>query len=349
MNTANNAFDHSLRMLECRKCGAPLAVPPHGGAVTCSYCGATMVLAGRVAETSSLASPLPEPQRLEQLRAQLGYAGPNRYDVTRAPAELRALMAPGWAGAIPGLRQSWMAAQARLYADASEDTQFGAYWIVLMLSQAYSDTREDVRRRAVLESALEILPDAGHRHCIRCNLVRAAARAGDLRAAEGWLAQCEPRARVLELDSDYRIARATVEIHSNNPAGVLQLVGARPDDVPLSAQYRLGLAAQYRIDAAEKLGQDEMAYGLLLAAIPAIEKGEFVRYLESNELAPRTLARWKAAATSRPDAGAPPALGPKPARRRNLALIVGLLASISIAIGGVAVYIAVSATYDGCN
>jgi len=120
-------------------------------------------------------------------------------------------------------------------------------------------------------------------------------------------------------------------------------VGAGPDDVPISAQYRNGLASQYRIDAHEKLGHDDVAYDLLRAAIPLLAKGEFIHYLAANELAPRARLRWEAAGPKAADPRTAPSAGGAAApRRRNIALVVVLLAAVSVAIGGAAVYFAVS-------
>ncbi|MCZ7684359.1 MAG: hypothetical protein M5U28_38545 [Sandaracinaceae bacterium] len=93
-------------------------------------------------------------------------------------------------------------------------------------------------RRALLETALESLPDHRHRHVLRCELAIGAARLGELEAAAQWLEAVEPRPIDLLMDSAARAARATLAIATDRHGEALSELAERAGDVPASPWYR---------------------------------------------------------------------------------------------------------------
>jgi hypothetical protein len=107
--------------------------------------------------------------------------------------------------------------------------------------------------RALLETAIELLPDEGHRHIMRCMMARFAARSGDATAAEQWLAPCNPRPLDLPMDTAYRYASATLATVQQQYDRVVVSLGLESGDVPLAERDELGCAL-LRIHALEKQG-----------------------------------------------------------------------------------------------
>jgi hypothetical protein len=147
--------------------------------------------------------------------------------------------------------EAWNRALGQLQGGGDATAQRRVYW--LALCAAGTDfARSHVR--AVLETALERLPDAGHRHVIRCSLSSAATRAGDLAAAERWLLGCDPAPATLSLDSAYRSAVATLRTGRVDPHGVLTILGTHPDAFPFEPARAL-LLGFLRVHALEAVGR----------------------------------------------------------------------------------------------
>src|SRR5690606_23210372 len=96
-------------------------------------------------------------------------------------------------------------------------------------------------RRALLETALELLPDARHRHVLRCELAMSAAREGELEAADAWLELVERRPLDLLMDSAVRAAMATIEIARGRASRALSQVAERVGDVPVTPSYAIAI------------------------------------------------------------------------------------------------------------
>ena len=71
-------------------------------------------------------------------------------------------------------------------------------------------TLDERQERALLESAVELLPDARHRQILRCRLAHWAVLVGDHVAATEWLRPRNPRAADLRMDSSFRLASAAL-------------------------------------------------------------------------------------------------------------------------------------------
>lgn len=115
------------------------------------------------------------------------------------------------------------------------------------------------QRRAVLETAIELVSDEGHRHILRCLLARYAVGAGEPDAAEAWLALCNPRPLDLRMDTAYRLAAATLATARRDHDAVLAILG---EDTPLADAHALDCTL-LQIHALEARGGGERAVALL--------------------------------------------------------------------------------------
>ncbi|HJL15500.1 MAG TPA: hypothetical protein RMH99_07595 [Sandaracinaceae bacterium LLY-WYZ-13_1] len=150
-------------------------------------------------------------------------------------------------------------------------------------------------QRAYLETAIELLPDEGHRHILRCLLARLAAGAGELDAAEEWLSPCHPEPVDLRMDTAYRLARATLAVTRGDHRVVLALLGR---DTPLAEDYALDCAL-LRIHALDAEGRSDEA----VAELEALEErvGEDALTRARQSAIPRGLcARVRLDALRRP-------------------------------------------------
>jgi predicted RNA-binding Zn-ribbon protein involved in translation (DUF1610 family) len=187
------AFSYEVRVLLCQQCGGPVDAAVTAGSFPCTYCGVTMVLTPRREQREVIgdasrsraerdAAGAAEKARLERLRGQ-----PTR--TVKFPPALAAL-AKGSVIAPSRLDEAvalWNQARARLAADPSEANTESFYAICFALSNTFSLANDPRRHRAMLETALEVLPDAWHRQAVRCSLAGLACREGDVAAAEACL------------------------------------------------------------------------------------------------------------------------------------------------------------------
>lgn len=264
---ADTLYSHSLRILACQGCGAPLEAAVGGGSFTCTYCGAVNRLAARDErrdlERAREAPAISESERYSRLREQ-ERAG------EALPASIAALVSLDGtleAESVERAKREWLAARAEVEAAASFPVQERFFHLTVLLAPHFAERA----RRAVLETAAEVLSDERHRHVLRCLLATYAAREGDTRAAEEWLSACNPRPVDLAMDSSYRLAAATVATVRGDHARTLAILGARADDIPVTSRDRLACAL-LRIDALERLERDEEATAALRTRIA--EHGE---------------------------------------------------------------------------
>ncbi|RLB52862.1 MAG: hypothetical protein DRJ42_13660 [Deltaproteobacteria bacterium] len=252
---AETAYSHELRILTCGKCLAPIDATVDGGSVTCGYCGAVSQVARRdesadlAAAQNAAQSTISESERHARLRDQDRQPAP-------FPDRIAALLvdehlAPA---KVAEAEAMWRDAMGQL----SVATSFPVLARFFHLTVLLAPYIEERRRRAILETAVEVLPDDGHRHVLRCLLAREAARAGDFAAAEAWLAPVNPKSMDLAMDTAYRFAAATVGSAKRDYATVTQLLGFEPDDVPLANREQLACDV-LRVDALEKLGKTDAA------------------------------------------------------------------------------------------
>lgn len=265
MNRAN--FEIGARVIECPRCGAPVRGPREGGEILCGACGAPDRMAPRDDRPpSALPSPSDEIDRLARLRIQAEHpAGGHAYDLHPAPL--------GWSaadlaarGARERLLREWTAARAAGVGTAEEGRRL--LWLALRRADAERAAGQPAKARAALETALELLPDAGHRQLARFRLAAEALAEGDAASAEGWLSPCDPAPRVLEIDGAWREIRARVKAAQGDPRGVLEATGERAETVPVHPDFAASLTA-YRVHALESLGHLDEGRAELAAATDA--------------------------------------------------------------------------------
>ncbi len=228
--------------------------------------------------------------RQARLRAQLEHPiSPNPYALRLAPLGLR--VAPE----LSALREGWASAKARAAAgQRSPSEQRDLVWFALHVAEAERLGRDLVAARAALETALELLEDAGHRHLVHCRLVTEAVRDRDPTSAERWLLQCDPRTEVLELDNSHRKAVARLRAAGGDHAGVLAVVGEREGDVAIVDEYAAALAL-LRAGAHEALGRESAADAAVETACGVGGEEPTLAKLAELGLAPRATARRRRA------------------------------------------------------
>lgn len=255
----DTSFSYQLRVVACDRCGAPLEASVAGGNFTCRFCHAHNQLAVR--DEGMMApprAPIPEHERIARLRMQDGKP-------LLPPPSLVHLVPDGtiqewkideaiavWNGARQELRV------ARSNYDAAERLVF----LTMVLAQHFQGKGDKLRQRALLEGALDVVSLPRHRQIMRGYLCRAAVRAGDIQAAEAWLAPCDVTSDDLQTDSAYRFSRAFLDTARGDFQRVLQILGQNPEEVPIEDACD-EVCAVFRANAWEKLGRPDVAAGLL--------------------------------------------------------------------------------------
>lgn len=268
MTTAGPVFDFTVRAIACINCGAPQRIPPAGGTVECSHCRSTLVV---------------EPRRTEAGQPERPPLPASAYDLE---AFLRSTGQDGkpWSESLPVFRQRW--SEARQHPE--RDGGYPLFGATLMLATGHGALGDQVERRAVLETALELLPDRGHRCIVRCHLARAANRLGERDAADAWLAECDPRGLADVVADEIRVTQASLANGRGDHARVLELVVPGAQATGASAS----LGAQLRIDSLENVGRHADARAELAIAIERHGAPVVLGWMAANELAPRTRAEF---------------------------------------------------------
>jgi hypothetical protein len=255
-----SAFSTEVRLLLCPRCGAPASVPPTGGTLHCAYCGATAVVAGRIDSfAGGLLSPEQERARIQRLWQQLrdedagGVA--DVYGIQNVLSDVLHLVPLQGADLRGPWQEAWAVARGRLQGEGSIEAQRRVYWLAVV---GVNSDFEATHMRAILETALELLPDPGHHHVIRCVLSGLANRMGDSASAERWLAGCDPTPDNVSLDSAYRLGLAPILTRRQDWPRLLALVGAHPNELPLDGARRDAFK-YFRVHALEALGHHEQA------------------------------------------------------------------------------------------
>ncbi|MEZ4221584.1 MAG: hypothetical protein R3B13_11705 [Polyangiaceae bacterium] len=300
---SRTVFDLEVRTLECASCGAPIEAPKEGGQARCNYCSRTNLVVSRAADERARLRPsrVEEVARLSRLNSQL--ANPvsgHFYDLNRPPLDFERVDLSLSAG-LTKLRASWEQARASAPATPGSEDERRVCWMAIRLAERYVGDRDAIHARAVLETALDRVSDAGLCNLIRCRLASAATRAGDLGSAQGWLDECDAAPELLELDSAYREAIARLRAAEGNPGAVIEVLGRRSGDVPIHRAVDLATVL-LRIDALEASGATEAAgeefdnasgrYGAkaLVAALAAQNLAPGVRAREAKREAKRAQA-----------------------------------------------------------
>lgn len=245
-------YSYTLRILTCAQCGAPLEASEAGGSFTCQYCGASSSFARRDASADVSAAKAGE---AAQISEQERYARLRQQDRQPAPLPdgIAALLVEGHLPAerVPRAEAEWRDVRSQMAISPSFPICERFFHLTVLLAPHFDERR----RRAALETAVELLPDPGHRHVLRCMLAREAAKAGDSAAADAWLAPVNPRPTDLEQDTAYRLAAATLASLRQDHRKVAELLGFRREDVPLENRSEVACWI-LRIDALEHLGRE---------------------------------------------------------------------------------------------
>ena len=264
---SNNAYTTQLRALLCPSCGAPVTTPPQGGTFQCGYCRAVGTVSARQDGRPQVAPPSPaeEHARLAKLRFQ--------YDQGQLASPYSAFVAPQDVAHLVPLRpphswgpwfEAWKSAVARLVQQPTPQNQQRVFWLTQLTRTKVLDlgATDPTRARAIRETALELLPDPGHKHLLRCNLSSAACLQRDLPSAEQWLAACDPYPGNLTLDTDYRIASSWLHLAHGRWPAIFETLGNQPRVIPID-YGRDFLAGLLRVHACEELGYWQAADGQL--------------------------------------------------------------------------------------
>jgi hypothetical protein len=293
---ADTLFSHDLRILTCVRCGAPIEAQVAGGSFSCGFCGAENRLARRdesadlSAAEAAMATTVSEAERHARLREQDSRP-------LALPADIDALTRGGSLASdrVEVATELWRNLRTQVGAGAPFATSERLFHLTLLLAP-HLDAR---KRRAFLETAIEILEDAGHRQVLRGALARGAILAGDLDAAVSWLAPVNPRATDLAMDTAYRYAAAMLATARGDQGRVTELLGWSQTDVPLADADEVGCAIlranvleqQGRVDAAaaelhavlEAHGKAALRYELAMMARLSPAKGSAAQVLAQHD------------------------------------------------------------------
>lgn len=284
----DKTFSHDLRVLICPQCGGSVQTKPEGGIFQCSFCGVQMVLASRVEKPPEIVTEAPvdgEARRLEILRGQDGKPW-------LPPPSIRHLMRHGSLAPEKADEavQEWQKARRELLAGPTPATAEMLHFLTMMLYQHYKRQKDDAKLRATVETASELLTDPRYVQDTRCMLARMAARGGDLKAAQEWLALCNPAPTDLFMDSTYRFTAAYLATRQGEWREVLRLLGDEIDAVPIADTYDAS-CGMMRANAVEKLRDVEKARRMIgqLKQIPHIGIRSLISVKEAYQLEKITL------------------------------------------------------------
>jgi LSD1 subclass zinc finger protein len=274
MTASYSGFD--VRLLMCRSCGASLDVPMGGGSIKCEYCSAVSVISARPIEHKALVAPDPadvaERDRLALLRAQAkqyddskdrysldnqpaGYEDVDGFDVSEATAKK--------------LEQGFREALIRYEAAPSAESERLVFWLAERAANLFSMTKQSLRKRAVVETAAEVLEDAGYRQFMFLRLAGLARGDDDLESASQWMAQCDAKSSTLAVDSNYRTDLGLLYICQDDYRNALATVGEATDEIPFNPSHR-PMAFLIRASAFEGMGRNDAAEATVLKTVDFI-------------------------------------------------------------------------------
>ncbi len=291
----DTSFSYAFRVAACDGCGAPHQATVAGGSFRCRFCNAENVMAVRSEIVVAPGrAPIAEAERIARLRMQDGKP-------LLPPPNLAHVMADGGLAAwkVEEAVSIWNGARQELRTNPNDfDAAERLLFLSMVIAQHFKDRDDKLRQRSVLEGALDVVTLPRHRQVLRGFLARAAARAGDLDAAEAWLAPCDARSDDLSMDSEWRFSRAFIDTAKGDMDSVLTVLGRGPRDVPIEDASD-DVCTVLRANALERLGQVEAAVALLRDRFGAggDARQTILRVIESYP-------DWKLCAQSHPQAAA---------------------------------------------
>ncbi len=295
------SFGTDARHRLCLSCGESFAVPMNGGDVSCPSCGAPVSIKPRtlepLAELDAFAeTPEQWANRLAILRRQLqSYNRDNKYTFVSAPEGLEPLEKSADANELLVAFRGFVT-QCEERGTSSGPQERALFWLASRLRSIMSVSTEPQRVAAIMHTALDVVTDRGFKHGLYCRLVRVNVSLADFDAAEAWLALCDPVSTILDLDSDYRIARAMVSGGRGDWARVLTLVGEDEWAVPYEPAA-VALLCALRVSALEKLGRGFEAEEAMTKAIELTPGGNtkdlFSKMFETATVFEGALAAFK--------------------------------------------------------
>ncbi|MBW2262622.1 MAG: hypothetical protein JRG91_11665 [Deltaproteobacteria bacterium] len=344
------SFSTDLRVLICRLCGAPLTASREGGETTCDYCGAVSVLSRcrdeRVRITDPTLQGEPDPEKRERLRMASLERQMETYDEEKnpyayygTPSGLEHLDLEYMDPTLPAIASE---AFRKAIADCEEsggelNDQRLVFWIALKLKNMWVIRDRPHDARPVIETASEVLTDPGYRQLMFCKMADLARKADDLEAARAWLARCDPRPPLLDLDSDYRTTAAAIAIRQGKWSRVLELVGRERGDVPFEPSS-VALLQLQRVEALENLGEGEAAERELGWLLDALDHDFLARWLDGSKMLASCKSVWdrierggRVSTSNMEHRDAPGASGPAPDRRMAVYVVIGILVVLCIA------------------
>jgi hypothetical protein len=244
-------FDSEIRVLACSACGAPLKARLGGGQYECGYCHATNMITPRVerslAPAAAPAAPRDPAAVHRRLLAQAGRG-------MTPPESLKGLLTPAGELAewkVQEALEIWQATRRASAGGADFEAAERLVYLTMVLSNHYAGASDQMRQRAMLESALDALTLPRHQQIVRGYLARSAARVGELDAAEAWLAPCDPRSDDLQMDSAWRLSRAFIDTARGDWRAAIEALG--PPEAPVTPEAAT-LMALLRANAWERSG-----------------------------------------------------------------------------------------------
>jgi hypothetical protein len=201
------------------------------------------------------------------------WAQAQAYGDTQLPPEMVQLLRAGplTAATFPQGLALW-----QLYVQRAAAGDFQASEFATLMTGAVSSfcvmQGDEVRQRAIYETALDILPNPNHKQVMRCNLARAAIKAGDLAAAQVWMASCNPTPVDLEADTAYRGTYAAMATARGDFQNVLAALGPTVGAVPLALPMQV-LCNVYRANAIEHVGNVAVAAQQLVQTASTLANG----------------------------------------------------------------------------
>jgi hypothetical protein len=244
------AYTTQIRLLLCQQCGAPLSTEATGGLVACTYCRAQNAI-GRRKHDAAIAPPqmqMDENQRIQSLRMQDGKP------LVPPPSLMPLFSGSGIHPAkLDEAFHVYQATRKEVEATHSPDAAERLFFLTLIMNNHFGTTGDDSRRRAILETSLDVVTLPRHVQVLSCLLASASAKEGDIHSAEQWLAPCNARATDIESDSAFRVARAFVDTVRGDFHAVINCLGPHDDGYPIADTWD-PTCAVLRANALERLG-----------------------------------------------------------------------------------------------
>ncbi len=228
--TAHQAYAQQRRYLLCDQCGAPAEVPQGAATSNCGYCRAPLQVRMRAEAVAVPPRAKNEAERIAILAAQ-----ERRY---LPPPDLAPLFVGERIGPSSEVqaRAHWQNLRAQLRHTPDPAAAEALVVLTIGLAELLFDRGDLLGQRALIDSALAVTTEARHGQVMRAQLARSALKAGDIAAADAWLATCDPRSEDLLADTAYRFARAYIATARQDYRGVISVLGVGAD-VPLSHAY----------------------------------------------------------------------------------------------------------------